>query len=111
VTTLCGRIWDRERGRTLEARVQVLASTGEFCTPAGALLKVGGGEPSFYSDGAFSVDVPGGQVDLVAQASTADPCTCPAPQTRRRESRRHMTLPFSRAGYACHSSREEGSRI
>jgi hypothetical protein len=24
---------------------------------------------------------------------------------------RHMALPFSRAGYACHSSREEGSRI
>jgi hypothetical protein len=41
----------------------VLASTDEFCTPAGALLKVGGGDPSFYSDGAFSVDVPGGQVD------------------------------------------------
>jgi hypothetical protein len=70
VTTLRGRIWDRERGRTLEARVQVLASTGEFCTPAGALLKVGGGEPSFYSDGAFSVDVPGGQVDLVVERGT-----------------------------------------
>ncbi|MET0852234.1 MAG: hypothetical protein ABW020_13945, partial [Candidatus Rokuibacteriota bacterium] len=70
MTTLRGRIWDRETGRTLEARVQVLASTGEFCTPAGALLKVGGGEPSFYSDGTFSVDVPGGQVDLVVERGT-----------------------------------------
>jgi hypothetical protein len=70
MTTLRGRIWDRETGRTLEARVQVLASTGQFRTPTGAILKVGGGEPSFYSDGTFSVDVPTGQVDLVVERGT-----------------------------------------
>jgi hypothetical protein len=70
VTTLRGRIWDRGTGRPLEARVQVLASTGQFRTPDGAILKVGGGQASFYSDGVFEVDVPVGQVDLVVERGT-----------------------------------------
>jgi hypothetical protein len=70
MTTLRGRIWDRESGRPLEARVQVTASTGHFRAPDGAILKVGTGEPFFYSDGTFEVDVPVGQTDVVVERGT-----------------------------------------
>jgi hypothetical protein len=68
--TLRGRIWDRETGRPFEARVHVLTSTGRFCAPEDSIHKVGGGEPYFYSDGAFSVDLPGGQADVVVERGT-----------------------------------------
>ncbi|MBI2940862.1 MAG: CehA/McbA family metallohydrolase [Chloroflexi bacterium] len=70
MTILHGRIWDRETGRRVEARVHVLASTGQFCAPSGAILKAGGGEPFFYCDGDFSVDVPLGQADVVVERGT-----------------------------------------
>ena len=68
--TLRGRIWDRESGRALEARVQVLASTGHFRAPEGTILKVGPGEPFFYCDGSFAVDVPRGQTDVIVERGT-----------------------------------------
>jgi len=68
--TLRGRIWDRESGRPLEARVQVLASSGLFQAPAEALRKVGPGEPSFYAEGGFELDLLRGQVDVVVERGT-----------------------------------------
>jgi hypothetical protein len=65
--TLRGRIWDHETGRSLEARVQVVASSGLLVAPPDAIHKIGTGEPFFYSDGAFEVDLPPGQADLVVE--------------------------------------------
>jgi hypothetical protein len=71
MTVLRGRVWDRRRGAPLEARVQVMASTGELCAPEGALHKVGSGEPFFYADaGGFEVEVPGGPTRLVVERGT-----------------------------------------
>src|SRR5450759_115052 len=70
MTALRGRINDRASGRPLEARVCVIASTGAFCAPEDALHKVGPGEPFFYSDGRFEVDLPLGQADLVVERGT-----------------------------------------
>jgi hypothetical protein len=68
--TLRGRVFDASNGRPLEARVQVLDSTGHFRVPDGAILKRGPGEPFFYCAGAFELDVPRGQVDLVVERGT-----------------------------------------
>ncbi len=54
--TLAGEVRDVATGQRMEARVQVLGPSGNTVTPAGALLKVGPGEPFFYSDGQFSVE-------------------------------------------------------
>jgi hypothetical protein len=70
VTELRGRIVDRESGRPLEARVHVRASTGEVFAPDAALRKVGAGEPFFYADGAFVVDMPRGPADVVVERGT-----------------------------------------
>jgi hypothetical protein len=70
MTTLRGRVYDRASGRSLEARVGVLASTGQYCAPGDAIHKVGNGEPSFYSDGTFAVAVPTGQTDIVVERGT-----------------------------------------
>jgi hypothetical protein len=70
MTTIRGRVWDRVSGRPLEARVSVQASTGLFCAPANATLKVGPGDPFFYCDGTFAVDVIRGQTDIVVERGT-----------------------------------------
>jgi len=70
VSELRGRIVDAATGRALEARVHVLASSGEPAAPETALRKVGGGEPFFYSDGTFIVEVPRGQADVVVERGT-----------------------------------------
>jgi hypothetical protein len=67
---LSGRVWDRETGRPLEARVHVLASTGQFHAPDGAIRKVGGGEPYFYCDGEFTLALPLGATDVVVERGT-----------------------------------------
>ena len=95
MTTLRGRIWDRGTGRPLEARVQVLASTGQFRAPEGAILKVGAGQPFFYSDGTFEVDVPVGQADIVVERGTE---YRPLRLCRRRAGRRRRrSRPAARA--------------
>src|SRR4051812_42893031 len=68
--TLRGRIWDRESGRPLEARVQVIASSGQVSAPADAIHKVGTGEPFFYSDGSFEIEAPSGPTDVVVERGT-----------------------------------------
>ncbi len=68
--TLEGRIRDRASGRPLEARVHVLASWGDARAPADALRKVGNGEPYFYCEDRFAVEVPRGQADIVVERGT-----------------------------------------
>jgi hypothetical protein len=67
MSTLVGRIVDRDTGRPLAARVQVLAATGTARAPAGSILKHGPGEPFFYADGTFEVDVSSGQADILVE--------------------------------------------
>src|SRR5690348_13322370 len=68
--TLRGRIWDRDTSRALEARVQIVTSSGVLAAPQDAIHKVGTGEPFFYSDGAFEVEVPSGPTDVVVERGT-----------------------------------------
>ena len=68
--TLRGRIWDKATGRPLEARVSVQQSTGLYCSPPDAPLKVGPGQPFFYCEGSFGVDVLLGQTDVVVERGT-----------------------------------------
>lgn len=68
--TLRARIYDRETGGVCAARVQVIASTGQFRAPDEAILKVGPGEPFFYSDGTFALDAPRGQTDVIVERGT-----------------------------------------
>ena len=67
---LMGNVIDKATGEPVEARVQVLASTGAFVHPADAILKVGPGDPFFYSDGGFAVEVPRGPTLVVAERGT-----------------------------------------
>lgn len=52
-----GRIWAQLSGRPREARVHVLASSGQFRAPDGALRKVGDGELYVYREDRFRVEV------------------------------------------------------
>jgi hypothetical protein len=70
MSELRGRIFDADTGQRLEARVHVLASTGLPVAPEVALRKVGGGEPFFYSEGTFAVEVDRGQADIVVERGT-----------------------------------------
>jgi hypothetical protein len=70
VTELRARIVDAEGSRPLEARVRVVASTGDVVVPDGALRKVGNGEPFFYADGGFTVSLERGQADIVVERGT-----------------------------------------
>jgi hypothetical protein len=67
---LTGRIIDKHNGQILEARVQVLASGGQFLHPKDAILKVGPGLPFFYSDGTFEVDAPRGVTQILVERGT-----------------------------------------
>ena len=67
---LTGSIIDADTGEPVAARVRVVASTGQFVQPDGAILKVGTGDPFFYSDGSFDVDVPRGLVQVVVERGT-----------------------------------------
>ncbi|MFP6653792.1 MAG: hypothetical protein VCA17_16465, partial [Dehalococcoidia bacterium] len=67
---LTGVIVDSGSGEQIEARVKVLASSGVFAHPANAILKVGPGEPFFYSDGSFEVEVGRGAAQVVVERGT-----------------------------------------
>ena len=67
---LLGEVRDAATGDVVAARVQVITSQGEFAHPEGALLKVGTGQPFFYSDGRFEVDVPGGPTRFLVERGT-----------------------------------------
>ena len=68
--TLHGVIRDSVSGEPVEAKVHVLTSSGNFVHPANSILKVGPGEPSFYSAGEFTVDVPRGSTDIIVERGT-----------------------------------------
>lgn len=66
MTSLHGQVVDAQTGRPLEARVQVRNAIGTFCAPPEAILKVGG-DPGFYCEGEFTVEVVRGQTDIVVE--------------------------------------------
>ena len=68
--TLHGVIRDSVSGEPVEAKVHVLTSSGNFVHPADSLLKVGPGDPFFYSAGEFTVDVPRGSTDIIVERGT-----------------------------------------
>ena len=68
--TLHGIIRDSVSGEPVEAKVHVLTSSGDFVHPADSILKVGPGDPFFYSAGEFSVAVPRGSTDIVVERGT-----------------------------------------
>lgn len=75
-----GQIWDEPSGRRLEARVSVIASTGEVCIPPGAIRSAAvtgpnngtivAGSPFFASDGTFSVEIPPGPAQIIVERGT-----------------------------------------
>ncbi|HIF12246.1 MAG TPA: hypothetical protein EYQ82_04415 [Dehalococcoidia bacterium] len=67
---LTGKIIDPTTGATVQARVQVLSPNGLQLAPADAMWKVGTGEPFFYSNGDFSLDVPRGQSRITVERGT-----------------------------------------
>ena len=67
---LKGTIVDGATGQLIPARVQVLTSKGRFVHPAGSLLKEGSGDPFFYSEGTFEVDVSRGNTRVIVERGT-----------------------------------------
>ena len=65
-----GSIIDRDTGKQIEARVQVISGQGTFVHPREAILKVGPGAPFFYSDGRFEVEVSRGLAQVVVERGT-----------------------------------------
>jgi len=70
VGILTGKIFDGATGQPVQARVQVLGPAGNQLAPSDAMWKVGPGEPFFYSDGEFSLDVPRGRVQIAVERGT-----------------------------------------
>ncbi|MCH7594593.1 MAG: CehA/McbA family metallohydrolase, partial [Chloroflexi bacterium] len=54
----------------VQARVQVLSPSGAQLAPVDAMWKVGSGEPFFYSNGEFSLDVPRGHTRITVERGT-----------------------------------------
>ncbi len=67
---LAGSVVDKGTGEQIEAKVQVLGSSGRFVHPSDAILKVGPGSPFFYSDGRFEVDVTRGPTRVLVERGT-----------------------------------------
>ena len=68
--TVHGAIFDPADRQPLEAKVYILASTGQFRHPTDSVLKVGPGTPAFYCDGEFTVDVPVGMTQVLVERGT-----------------------------------------
>jgi hypothetical protein len=68
--TLAGSIRDKADGERIPAKVSVTTSAGGFVHPDGAILKVGTGDPFFYADGGFEVNVPRGATRVVVERGT-----------------------------------------
>ena len=67
---LRGIICDGTSGASVEAKVHVLSSNGQFIHPSDSLLKIGSGDPFFYSSGEFTVNVPRGATDIIVERGT-----------------------------------------
>ncbi len=70
MAVLTGKIVDAATGDGVEARVQVIGPGGNVLAPSDAMWKVGPGEPFFYSDGEFALDVPRGRVQVAVERGT-----------------------------------------
>ena len=70
MTKLVGRIYDKQTGEGIEARVQVRPIEGRFLSPPGSILKVGPGQPFFYSDREFEIEVPRGSTAILVERGT-----------------------------------------
>ena len=68
--TLAGSIRDKADGERIPAKVSVTTSAGGFVHPDGAILKVGTGDPFFYADGGFEVNVPRGATRVMVERGT-----------------------------------------
>ena len=68
--TLRGVIRDSISGASVEAKVHVLTSNGRFVHPENSILKIGPGDPFFYSSGEFTVNVPRGSTDIIVERGT-----------------------------------------
>ena len=67
---LVGSITDSATGEQVPAKVQVINAAGHFVHPDGAILKVGTGDPFFYSDGSFEVNVSRGWTQVIVERGT-----------------------------------------
>ena len=67
---LKGFIRDATSGAAVAAKVHVRTSTGGFVHPPDSIMKVGPGDPFFYSDGEFSLRVPRGVTDIIVERGT-----------------------------------------
>ena len=67
---ITGSIRDAATGDKVQARVQVLDPTGLPTAPEGSILKVGPGEPFFYSDGEFTVETTRGYYRVLVERGT-----------------------------------------
>ena len=67
---LTGAIVDKDTGRRIEAKVNVLSAGGNYATPRAPILKVGSGTPFFYSDGEFEVNVGKGWARVTVERGT-----------------------------------------
>ncbi len=67
---LKGVIRDSVSGAQVAAKVHVMNCGGDFVHPGNSILKVGSGDPFFYSDGKFEVHVPRGYVDIIVERGT-----------------------------------------
>jgi len=70
MTKLCGEIRDSVSGEKVPARVQILSPTGELVNSAESIHKIGPGEPFFYSDGYFEVEVNNGYHQILIEKGT-----------------------------------------
>ena len=67
---LVGSITDSATGEQVPAKVQVVDAAGHFVHPDGAILKVGTGDPFFYSNGKFEVSVSRGWTQVIVERGT-----------------------------------------
>tara|TARA_B100001750_G_C15520102_1_gene610828 strand:+ start:1963 stop:3411 length:1449 start_codon:yes stop_codon:yes gene_type:complete len=63
-------IIDSETGGTIDAKAQVIDSSGHYIHPKKAIQKVGPGQPFFYTDGMFEVDVTRGNTRITVERGT-----------------------------------------
>jgi len=63
-------IVDSISGDTVPAKAQVLSSSGHYLFPHEAIKKVGTGDPFFYSDGVFELDVVPGPTRITIERGT-----------------------------------------
>ena len=67
---LTARIVDAATGEKVGGRVQIIGTEGAPIAPPDAMWKIGTGEPFFYSNGEFTLNVPRGRVQVTVERGT-----------------------------------------